>query len=165
MPGAPPQLIERGKGISGSPSFSPDGRRIAFTTDRLGHNEVYIIDADGASPQWITQIAGDLNEELYRAEPDWSPDGVTVAFQSRVSGLFQIMWVNLRDNSSKRVTDAGENESPSWAADGRHIVFTSSRSGSGQLWIMDTQSGVTRQLTNASGARYGAWSPRLTYRP
>jgi TolB protein len=165
MPGAGPQLIERGKGISGSPSFSPDGRRIAFTTDRLGHNEVYIIDSDGTNAQWITQIAGDLNEESYRAEPDWSPDGVTVAFQSRVSGRFQIMTVNLRDNSSKLLTDAGENESPSWAADGRHIVFTSSRSGSGQLWIMDTQSGVTRQLTNASGARYGAWSPRLTYRP
>jgi TolB protein len=126
---------------------------------------VYIIDADGTNAQWITQIAGDLNEESYRAEPDWSPDGVTVAFQSRVSGRFQIMTVNLRDNSSKLLTDAGENESPSWAADGRHIVFTSSRSGSGQLWIMDTQSGVTRQLTNASGARYGSWSPRLTYRP
>jgi TolB protein len=165
LAGGPAQLIERGKGISVSPSFSPDGRRIAFTTDRLGHNEVYIIDADGTNPQWVTQFGGDLNEELYRAEPDWSPDGVTVAFQSRVSGLFQIMSVNLRDNSSKRLTDAGENESPSWAADGRHLVFTSSRSGSGQLWIMDTQSGVTRQLTNASGARYGAWSPRLTYRP
>jgi TolB protein len=165
LAGGAPQLIERGKGISGSPSFSPDGRRIAFTTDRLNHNEVYIIDSDGANPVWITQIAGDLNEELYRAEPDWSPDGVTVAFQSRVSGRFQLMTVNLRDNSSKLLTDAGENESPSWAADGRHIVFTSSRSGSGQLWIMDTQSGVTRQLTNASGARYGAWSPRLTYRP
>ena len=126
---------------------------------------MYIIDADGANPQWITTFAGDLNEESYRAEPDWSPDGVTVAFQSRVSGRFQLMTVNLRDNSSKLLTDAGENESPSWAADGRHIVFTSSRSGSGQLWIMDTQSGVTRQLTNASGARYGAWSPRLTYRP
>ena len=165
LAGGAPQLIERGKGISGSPSFSPDGRRLAFTTDRLNHNEVYIIDADGSNPTWITQIAGDLNEESYRAEPDWCPDGVTVAFQSRVSGRFQIMTVNLRDNSSKLLTDAGENESPSWAADGRHIVFTSSRSGSGQLWIMDTQSGVTRQLTNASGARYGAWSTRLTYRP
>jgi len=160
-----PQLVDKGLGISGSPSFSPDGRRIAFTTDRLGHNEVYIIDADGTNPQWITNVGGDLNEETYRAEPDWSPDGVTVAFQSRVSGRFQIMTVNLRDNSSKLLTDAGENESPSWAPDGRHIVFTSSRSGAGQLWVMDTQSGVTRQLTNASGARYGAWSPRLTYRP
>src|SRR5436190_133779 len=75
--GGDPVLIDRGKGISSSPSFSPDGRRIAFMTDRIGHNEVYIIDADGSNPVWITQIAGDLNESAYRGEPDWSPDGVT----------------------------------------------------------------------------------------
>jgi TolB protein len=159
-----PTLIERGRGISSSPSFSPDGRRIAFMTDRIGHNEVYIIDADGTNPVWITQIAGDLNESSYRGEPDWSPDGVTVAFQSRVAGSFQIMMVNLRDNVATRLTDVGENQSPSWAPDGRHIVFTSNRSGSDQLWIRDTRSGVMRQLTYQSGAKYGAWSPRLIVR-
>jgi TolB protein len=157
-------LIDRGKGISNSPSMSPDGRRIAFMTDRIGHNEVYIIDADGSNPVWITQIAGDLNESSYRGEPDWSPDGVTVALQSRVAGSFQIMTVNIRDNLAARLTDIGENQSPSWAPDGRHLVFTSNRTGSEQLWIVDTRSGVTRQLTNQSGAKYGAWSPRLTVR-
>jgi TolB protein len=162
--GGDPVLIEEGRGISSSPTFSPDGRRIAFMTDRVGHNEVYIIDADGTNPVWITQIAGDLNESSYRGEPDWSPDGVTVALQSRLAGSFQIMTVNMRDNVATRLTDAGENQSPSWAPDGRHIVFTSNRSGSEQLWIMDTRSAVTRQLTNQSGAKYGAWSPRLTVR-
>jgi len=162
--GGAPVLVEEGRGISASPSISPDGRRIAFMTDRLGHNEVYIIDADGTNPVWITQIAGDLNESSYRGEPDWSPDGVTVAFQSRVAGSFQIMMVNLRDNVATRLTDVGENQSPSWAPDGRHIVFTSNRSGSDQLWIRDTRSGVMRQLTYQSGAKYGAWSPRLTVR-
>ena len=74
------------------------------------------------------------------------------------------MTVNMRDNMASRLTDAGENQSPSWAPDGRHIVFTSNRSGSDQLWVLDTRSGVTRQLTNQSGAKYGAWSPRLTVR-
>jgi TolB protein len=161
LSGGAPTLVEKGRGISSSPSFSPDGRRIAFMTDRLGHNEVYIIDADGTNPVWITQIAGDLNESSYRGEPDWSPDGVTVAFQSRVAGSFQIMAVNLRDNVATRLTDEAENQSPSWAPDGRHIVFTSNRSGSDQLWIKDVRSGVTRQLTYQSGAKYGAWSPRL----
>jgi TolB protein len=162
--GGDPVLIEEGRGISSSPTFSPDGRRIAFMTDRVGHNEVYIIDADGTNPVWITQIAGDLNESSYRGEPDWSSDGVTVALQSRLAGSFQIMTVNMRDNVATRLTDVGENQSPSWAPDGRHLVFTSNRSGSDQLWIMDTRSGVTRQLTNQSGAKYGAWSPRLAVR-
>jgi TolB protein len=162
--GGDPLRIDEGRGITSSPTFSPDGRRIAFMTDRLGHNEVYIIDADGTNPVWITQIAGDVSESNYRGEPDWSPDGVTVALQSRVAGSFQIMTVNMRDNLAARLTDAGENQSPSWAPDGRHIVFTSNRSGSDQLWIMDTRSGVTRQLTNQSGAKYGAWSPRMAVR-
>lgn len=162
--GGDPVLIEKGRGISNSPSFSPDGRRIAFMTDRIGHNEVYIIDADGTNPIWITQIAGDLNESSYRGEPDWSPDGVTVALQSRVAGNFQIMAVNMRDNVATLLTSEGENQSPSWAPDGRHIVFTSNRSGSDQLWILDVRSSVTRQLTNQSGAKYGAWSPRLVVR-
>jgi TolB protein len=162
--GGDPILIEEARGISSSPTFSPDGRRIAFMTDRVGHNEVYIMDADGANPVWITQIAGDLNESSYRGEPDWSPDGVTVALQSRVSGSFQIMTVNMRDHVASLLTNVGENQSPAWAPDGRHIVFTSNRSGSEQLWIMDTRSGVTRQLTNQSGAKYGAWSPRLAVR-
>lgn len=164
LEGGDPVMIDRGRGISSSPAFSPDARRIAFMTDRIGHNEVYIIDADGSNPVWITQIAGDLNESSYRGEPDWSSDGVTVALQSRVSGSFQIMTVNMRDNLATLLTNVGENQSPSWAPDGRHIVFTSNRSGSDQLWIMDTRSGVTRQLTNQSGAKYGAWSPRLTVR-
>jgi TolB protein len=162
--GGDPVLIEESRGISSSPTFSPDGRRLALMTDRLGHNEVYIIDADGSNPVWITQIAGDVNESNYRGEPDWSPDGVTVALQSRVSGSFQIMSVNMQDNVARLLTDAGENQSPSWAPDGRHIVFTSNRSGSDQLWVIDTRSGVTRQLTNQSGAKYGAWSPRLAVR-
>jgi TolB protein len=164
LAGGDPVQVDRGRGISSSPSFSPDGRRIAFMTDRLGHNEVYIIDADGSNPVWITQIAGDVNESNYRGEPDWSPDGVTVALQSRVSGSFQIMTVNMRDRVAALLTNLGENQSPSWAPDGRHIVFTSNRSGSEQLWIMDTRSHVTRQLTNQSGAKYGAWSPRLNVR-
>lgn len=164
LTGGDPVRIDRGRGISSSPSFSPDGRRIAFMTDRLGHNEVYIIDADGSNPVWITQIAGDLNESSYRGEPDWSSDGITVALQSRLAGNFQIMTVNMRDNVATRLTNVAENQSPSWAPDGRHLVFTSNRTGSDQLWIMDTRSGVTRQLTNQSGAKYGAWSPRLTVR-
>ena len=162
--GGDPLLIDAGRGITTSPTFSPDGRRIAFMTDRVGHNEVYIINADGTNPVWITQIAGDVNESSYRGEPDWSPDGITIALQTRLAGSFQIMTVNLRDNTAKRLTDAGENQSPSWAPDGRHLVFTSNRSGSDQLWVVDTRSGVTRQLTNQSGGKYGAWSPRLAGR-
>lgn len=144
-------------------SFSPDGRRIAFTSGRLGRPEIYIIDADGANPQWLTTTG--FGDQSYRAEPSWSPDGRSVAFQTQIEGRFQVATINLRDRSVKQHTIEGINEQPSWAADGRHLVFTSNRSGSRQLWILDTESGRMRQLTSGAAARMGAWSPRLIGTP
>jgi TolB protein len=118
------------------------------------------MDADGTNVDLLTPL--DLGESAYRASPDWSPDGRLVAFQSRVSGAFQLMTVNLRDRSLRQLTSDGRNEDPSWAPDGRHLVFTSDRAGARQLWVLDVESGRTRQLTRGQPARAPAWSPRLT---
>lgn len=142
-----------------SPTFSPDGHHIAFMSGRAGHPEVYVMDADGANPQLLTEFT--YGEQSYRASPDWSPDGRLIAYESRIGGDFQIMTIDLRDRSTKQYTSDGENEDPSWAPDGRHLVFSSTRSGVRQLWVLDTESGRLRQLTHVSGARLPAWSPIL----
>jgi TolB protein len=158
--GEGPVRITVGRGSeTASPSFSPDGRRIAFTSGRLGRPEIYITDADGANPQWLTTTG--FGDQSYRSDPSWAPDGRHVAFQTQIEGRFQIATINLRDRSVKQHTIEGSNEQPSWAPDARHLVFTSSRSGTRQLWVLDTESGRLRQLTFGSAARMGAWSPRL----
>jgi TolB protein len=157
---SPPVRLMASRGSSNaSPSFSPDGKQIAFTSNRLGHAEVYIMDADGTNPDLLTTTA--FGDQLYRSDPDWSPDGRRVAFQSQVGGVFQIMAINLRDRSVQSLTSEGRNDEPSWAPDGRHLLFTSTRSGTKQLWVLDTESGRTRQLTHGGAARMGAWSPHL----
>lgn len=141
------------------PSFSPDGQRIVFMSDRAGVTDVYISDADGTNAEVLsTSTYGDRS---FRSGPDWSPDGRLVAFQSLNGNTKQVMTISLRDQSVRAVATDGRNDDPSWAPDSRHLVFTSDRSGTRQLWVVDIESGRTRQLTRGSAARLSAWSPRL----
>lgn len=160
LEGGAPRRITVGRGrASAQPTFSPDGQRIAYMSDRSGHPEVYISDVDGTNVDLLT--AGAFGDRDYRAGPDWSPDGRLVAFQSRNGGTFQIMTINLRDQTVRQVTNDGRNDDPSWAPDARHLVITSNRSGVRQLWVVDIETGRARQLTRGPESRLSAWSPRL----
>jgi TolB protein len=152
--------ITAGQGSTNAqPTFSPDGRRVAFTTSRLGRNEIYISDSDGANPELLTTSG--FGDQLYRSDPSWSPDGRAVAFSTQIEGRFQVATIALRDRFVKQHTSEGVNEDPSWAPDARHLVFTSNRGGSRQLWVLDTESGRMRQLTRGPVARMAAWGPRV----
>jgi len=162
--GGPAQRLTVGGGTDNStPSFSPDGHRIAFTSGRAGPPEIYIMDADGTNVSMFTAYG--FSTQNYRSNPDWSPDGLTIAYQAYVpdgSGVFQIFTMSLRDQTPHQLTSDAQNEDPAWAPDARHLVFSSTRGGNKQLWVIDVQSGRVRQLTHgASMSRLGAWSPRL----
>jgi len=161
LEGGTPRRITVGRGrASVQPSFSPDGQRLVFMSDRSGRQEVYIGDVDGTNVELLT--TGVFGDRDYRAGPDWSPDGRLVAFQSRNGGTFQIMTINLRDQSVRQVTNEGRNDDPSWAPDSRHLVVTRSFDGVRHLWVVDTETGRTRQLTRGAESRLAAWSPRLS---
>lgn len=158
--GSPRRLTPARSGDNTGPSFDPSGRRIVFTSGRAGHPDLYIMDADGANAQALTTSS--LGQRIDHGSPDWSPDGVRIAYQSQAGGAFQIASIALRDRSTKQHTSDGENEDPSWSPDSRHVVFSSTRTGARQLWIVDTESGRLRQLTRAPGARLPDWSPILS---
>ena len=152
------RITAGGRALNVSPSFSPDGRRLVFTSSRAGAPQVYIMDADGTNAELLTSFV--FGEQSYQSNPDWSPDGRLVAYQSQIAGRFQIKTIAIRDRSTRVLTSEGLNEDPSWAPDGRHLVFTSTRTGARQLWVLDTESGRVRQLTRTPGARSPAWSRR-----
>ena len=144
-----------------NPSFSPDGRKLTFTSTRAAHPEVYISDADGTNLEQLTQY--NVGEQADRQSPDWSPDGRTIAYHAQVGGAYQIFTIGLRERLPKQLTSDAVNTDPWWAPDGRHIVFTSTRTGVQQLFVMDTESGRVRQLTfGGGGPRTGSWSPHLS---
>jgi TolB protein len=161
-----PGVVQRltfGRGSdNGSPTFSPDGRQIAFFSSRSKYPQIYTMDADGTNVQLLTPFTPGVRS--YRAAPDWSPDGRSVAFEQQ-NGDFQVWMINVRDKEPRQLTSEGENEGPSWAPDGRHISLSSTRGGSKQIWILDTESGRFRQLTHNAGARLSAWSPMINVTP
>jgi TolB protein len=156
----PARRITVGHGTDNTqPTFSPDGHRVAFTSGRSGHPEVYITDVDGTEPELLTPFQ--LGDDIYRASPNWSPDGRLIAYESRIGGQFQIETIGLRDRAVKQITSDGVNEDPKWAPDSRHLVFTSNRTGVRQLFVLDVESGRTRQLTFGGPARLASWSRPL----
>lgn len=158
-----PGVVQRltfGRGSdNGSPTFSPDGRQIAFFSSRSKFPQIYTMDIDGTNTQLLTPFTPGVRS--YRAAPDWSPDGRSVAYEQQ-NGDFQVWMINVRDKEPKQLTSEGENEGPSWAPDGRHMALSSTRGGSKQIWVLDTESGRFRQLTYQSGARLAAWSPMIS---
>lgn len=153
--------VGRGAADASKPTFNNDGRKIAYTSTRSGHPEVYISDADGTNATLLTPFR--FGDQSYRSDPDWSPDGLLIAFQAQIEGRFQIFTIDPRDPANmKRLTSEGINEMPSWAPDSRHLVFASTRAGVEQLFVLDVLSGRVRQLTHGSSrARFPSWSPLL----
>lgn len=142
-----------------NPTYSPDGRRVAFMSTRPGRGQIYVMDADGANQRSLVNFEGDGAA----FSPEWSPDGDKVAFHRDIAGGRHVLVYDFGTGRATAVTSAGRNEDPSWAPDSRHLVFRSSRGGTNQLWVLDTESGSPpRQLTNVNGpARLPAWSPAL----
>jgi len=91
------------------PSWSPDGRRIAFQAYRSSTWQIWIVNADGTDLRPVTSSAFDDRE------PAWSPDGTRIAFSSDRSGNYDVWTLTLASGELKQVTTAPSNEfDPSW---------------------------------------------------
>jgi TolB protein len=142
-----------------SPTFSPDGRRIAFVSTRAGAPQIYVMSADGTDQQLFAPFDYGVTGSSYA--PEWSPDGLHLAFHRDVAGAYQVFVMDVASRTVRQLTSEGSNEDPTWAPDGRHLAFASTRTGVRQIWVMDLDTGRVRQLTRQEGARLPSWSPRL----
>jgi TolB protein len=142
-----------------TPTYSPDGRRIAFISTKPGTPQLYVMGADGTDQEALAPF--DYGETGATQAPDWSPDGASVIFHRDVSRAPQIFVVDVAGQRVRQVTSGGRNTDPTWAPDGRHIAFVSDRSGARQLWVIDMETGRVRQLRTPGAVRLPAWSRRL----
>jgi Tol biopolymer transport system component/DNA-binding winged helix-turn-helix (wHTH) protein len=134
-----------------TPQISPDGKKIAFASDRSGKNEIWICDRDGRKAFQLTFSP----EGVGSGTPRWSPDGRHIAYDSNAgpSGPTPgIHVISTAGGPSRLVTDqAFDAFVPNWSRDGRWIYFCSNRSGDMQIWRVPANGGEAVQLTKAGG--------------
>ena len=127
--------------------YSPDGKKILFTSNRSGHPELYLADSDGSHATQLTTLEAPLV-----GSPRWSPDGKRIVFDSTLERQFELYVINADGSGLRRLTDRPDADAVgSWSRDGQWIYFVSTRSGKHQIWKMTADGGEPVQITKQGG--------------
>jgi Tol biopolymer transport system component len=156
-----------------SPSWSLDGKKIAFQSDRdaINYYDIYVMNADGSEQTNLTNNSA--SNLTAHCAPSWSPDGKKIVFCSRIytpvnrvqpiytDVNYEICVMNADGSGLKKLTYSyAFDGSPSWSPDGKKIAFWSKRGGNPDVYIMNADGSERSNLTN-NPAYEGppSWSP------
>jgi Tol biopolymer transport system component len=157
------------------PQWSPDGKRIAYQSNRDGGGEtfhIFVMDADGGNTKQIS--SGDNIDDRH---PAWSPDGNTIAVDSGNATRREIWLIDVASQRRTQVTRAGRFASfPSWSPDGKRIAYYVYDAGTTDVWSSARDGSGTAKLTTDLASESNSqctfachsvrWSPdssRLTF--
>jgi Tol biopolymer transport system component/cytosine/adenosine deaminase-related metal-dependent hydrolase len=144
-----PVTLRQGTNLAAQ--LSPDGRTIAM--DLVG--VLWLLPAAGGA---ATRLTSDLFDV---GQPDWAPDGGTLAFQSYRDGNFNL-WTIRSDGTGARQLTTGpyDHREPRFAPDGRHLAYSCDASGSYGIYTLDLAAGTSTVVADSAAEEYEpAWSP------
>jgi Tol biopolymer transport system component len=139
----PPERLIASSGRNHGPSFSPDGKHLAFISDRTGAWQVWLADPNGEHPRQLTRFDGNFLGSI-----SWTPNSKTIAFDARPSGNSNIYVLDVNRGGIPAPLDATrfEERVPSWSADGTAIYFNSNRDGVVAIWRKSLVDGSARKV-------------------
>jgi Tol biopolymer transport system component len=156
--GTEPTRLTNHARIDAFPAQSPNGGKIAFTSNRasLFNFDVYTMNADGSN---VTQLTTGSKAD---GGASWSPDGTKLVFTSKRDGNLEIYVMNADGTGQTQVTNnSAADFSPKWSPDGGQIAFTSMRDGGNfEIYVMNADgTGQTRVTNHAAIDGSADWSP------
>ncbi|MCW8996608.1 MAG: Tol-Pal system beta propeller repeat protein TolB, partial [Psychromonas sp.] len=125
-----------------SPSWSPDGRKLAYVSFEKHRSQIYVQDLYTQKRELVTSFP------KINGAPSWSPDGKQLALVLSKDGQPDIYILNMGSKALRRVTHSRAIDTePSWAPDGKSLIFSSERGGRPQIYQLELSTGKTKRLT------------------
>jgi TolB protein len=162
LDGSEKYQVTNNRTINLSPSWTPDGKAVLYTSYKDRSRSLYLFELNTANEtKWTARAGMFVSGKV-------SPDGEHVAASLEESGNTNLVLLDRKGNITRRLTnDRGIEVSPSWSPDGKQLVYVSDRSGSPQIFILDVASGKSRRLTYSGSYNTAPeWSPtgdRIAY--
>lgn len=158
IPANSAKKLTKNSAIDTTPSYSPDAKKITFTSDREGGQQIYVMDADGSSVKRISSGEGTYSK------PVWSPDGKLIAFTKIKGGQFYIGVMTPSGSGERILTSGYLVEGARWSPSGRYLIYSRKSSPYGQgsmprIYMVDVLSGFEFVIPTPAGE--GATDPDM----